>query len=205
VGTPWAEWCATAGESPVAVEAREALARVGGPKAARILARQLAGELERELERIESEAERQRLRGMPAVAVAAPVAGDAAPVPLTAELRTRIERFDVAAGLLADARVVADGPARWTGRVGLSNDRADGRESVELRTMLGNNAEWGLIGIEVGPRVERRLRRGATFFIDGKAEAQAMRSAETGWWSMPGTSTGGASMMGVMARTGVVR
>jgi hypothetical protein len=57
----------------------------------------------------------------------------------------------------------------------------------------------------VGPRVERRLRRGATFFIDGKAEAQAMRSAETGWWSMPGTSTGGASMMGVMARTGVVR
>jgi hypothetical protein len=163
------------------------------------------GSIAAELKRIESEAERQRLRGMPAVAVAAPVAGDAAPVPLTAELRTRIERFDVAAGLLADARVVADGPARWTGRVGLSNDRADGRESVELRTMLGNNAEWGLIGIEVGPRVERRLRRGATFFIDGKAEAQAMRSAETGWWSMPGTSTGGASMMGVMARTGVVR
>jgi hypothetical protein len=59
--------------------------------------------------------------------------------------------------------------------------------------------------VEVGPRVERRLRAGATFFIDGKAEAQAMRSVETGWWSLPGNSTDGSSMVGVMARTGLVR
>jgi hypothetical protein len=91
------------------------------------------------------------------------------------------------------------------GRVGLSNDHVAGRESVEVRTTVGNNAEWGLLGVELGPRVERRLRMGATFFIDGKAEAQAMRSVETGWWSLPGTSTDGSSMVGVMARTGLVR
>lgn len=49
---PWAEWLAAAGESAIAVEVHEALARAGGPKAARILARQAAGALEGELDRI---------------------------------------------------------------------------------------------------------------------------------------------------------
>jgi hypothetical protein len=165
------------------------------------------GSIAAELERLEMEAERERVRGMPAVAVAMPrpVGRDAPPAPLTAELRSRIDRFDVAAGLQADTHVVEHGPARWMGRIGLSNERAGGRESLELRTIVGNNAEWGLLGVEVGPRVERRLGRGVTLFIDGKAEAQAMRSAETGWWSLPGTATDGASMVGVTARTGLTR
>jgi hypothetical protein len=165
------------------------------------------GSIAAELERLEAAAERERLRRIPELAVAMQGAAgrDAPPVPLTAELRSRIDRFDVAAGLVADSEVVAQGPARWMGRVGLSNDHAAGRESVEVRTMVGNNAEWGLLGVEVGPRVERRLRRGATFFIDGKAEAQAMRSPETGWWLLPGSSSDGSSMVGVMARTGLVR
>jgi hypothetical protein len=160
-----------------------------------------------ELERLDAEAERDRIRAMPAVAVAMPrpVGRDAPPAPLTAELRSRIDRFDVAAGLLADTQVVEQGPARWMGRIGLSNERAEGRESLEVRTIIGNNAEWGLLGVEVGPRVERRLGRGVTLFIDGKAEAQAMRSAETGWWSLPGTATDGSSMVGVTARTGLTR
>ena len=49
----WPEWLARNGESATATEAREALCRAAGPKAARILARQLAGALEREIERIE--------------------------------------------------------------------------------------------------------------------------------------------------------
>ncbi|MFM7242645.1 MAG: hypothetical protein ACKO40_00530 [Planctomycetaceae bacterium] len=165
------------------------------------------GSIAAELERLGAEAERDRARSMPAVAVAmaGPVGRDAPPVPLTAELRSRIDRFDVAAGLVADTHVVAEGPARWMGRIGVSNERPGGRESVELRTIVGNNAEWGLLGVEVGPRVERRLGRGVTVFIDGKAEAQAMRSAETGWWSLPGTATDGASMVGVAARTGLTR
>ena len=165
------------------------------------------GSVAAELERIDADAEREQLGRMAdiAVAVQGPSGRDASPTPLSAELRSRIHRFDVAAGLIADPQLVQDGPARWMGRVGLSSDRADGRESVELRTMVGNNAEWGLVGVEVGPRVERRLRKGATFFIDGKAEAQAMRSTETGWWSLPGTATDGSGMVGVMARTGVVR
>ncbi|MFM8378779.1 MAG: GTPase [Planctomycetia bacterium] len=48
----WPEWLVAAGESAIQVEAREALARAGGPKAARILCRQLAGALDAELARI---------------------------------------------------------------------------------------------------------------------------------------------------------
>lgn len=166
-----------------------------------------AGSIAAELDRLEAVRERERLAGMPAVAVAmqGPVGPNAPPAPLAAELRSRIDRFDISAGLLADASVVSDGPARWTGRVGVSNDRGTGRESLELRTTLGNNAEWGLIGVEVGPRIERRVGKGVTVFIDGKAEAQATRSAETGWWTLPGSATDGASMLGVTARTGLAR
>jgi len=165
------------------------------------------GSIAAELERLDAEAERDRVRAMPAVAVAmaGPAGRDAPPTPLAAELRSRIDRFDVAAGLLADAQVVEEGPARWMGRIGMSTERPGGSESLELRTIVGNNAEWGLVGVEVGPRVERRVGRGVTLFIDGKAEAQATRSAETGWWSLPGTATDGASMVGVAARTGLTR
>jgi tRNA modification GTPase len=52
VRQPWQEWLAAGGASVIEVEAREALARVGGPKAAQILCRQLAGTLDAELGRI---------------------------------------------------------------------------------------------------------------------------------------------------------
>jgi tRNA modification GTPase len=52
VRQPWPEWLAASGASEIEVEAREALARASGPKAARILARQLAGQLGREMDRI---------------------------------------------------------------------------------------------------------------------------------------------------------
>ncbi|MGB8852016.1 MAG: GTPase [Pirellulales bacterium] len=53
----WPEWLRATGCSEIDVEARAAVALAGGPKAARILCRQLAGALEGELQRIE------RLRG----------------------------------------------------------------------------------------------------------------------------------------------
>jgi len=52
VRQPWQEWLAEGGASTIEVEAREALARAGGPKAAQILCRQLAGALDAELARI---------------------------------------------------------------------------------------------------------------------------------------------------------
>ena len=52
VRQPWPEWLKAAGESTTQVEAREALARAGGPKAAQILCRQLAGTLDAEIARI---------------------------------------------------------------------------------------------------------------------------------------------------------
>lgn len=164
------------------------------------------GSIAADLSRLEAAAERERLAVLPTLAVAMPGAVDTAapPMPLTAEFRSRVDRFDVAAGLVADTQVVEEGPARWMGRVGVSNDRGVGRESLEVRTTVGNNAEWGLVGVEVGPRVERRLRKGVTVFLDGKADARAMRSPETGTWALPGTATDGAAI-GVAASAGLSR
>ncbi|NDC63445.1 MAG: GTP-binding protein [Planctomycetia bacterium] len=52
VRQPWPVWLVAGGAGPIEVEAREALPRVGGPKAARILSRQLAGVLDAEIERV---------------------------------------------------------------------------------------------------------------------------------------------------------
>lgn len=145
--------------------------------------------------------------GMPwGVNVAGPNGREAAAAPLTAELRSRLERFDIAAGMLADATVVEDGPQRWMGRIGVSSTHERGRESLEVRTHVANREDARLIGIELGPRVERRLRRGTTFFVDGKAEALAVRAAEGAWsLPLPGMWSDSASMVGVMARTGLMR
>jgi len=134
-----------------------------------------------------------------------PTGRDAVNAPLAAEVHSRIERFDIAAGMGADPTVIQEGPATWTGRIGMKNERDEGSEAIELRTTLGRWHTNGTLGLEVGPRIERRLGR-ATFFIDGKAEARAVRAEDTGWWARPGTSAAdGAGMVGVTARTGLVR
>ncbi len=139
------------------------------------------------------------------ISVQGPSGRDALPGPLAAELRSRIDRFDVAAGMLADPASITEGPARWTGRIGMAHDRDTGSESLEVRTTLAPGTESSLIGVAFGPRVERRIGKGMTFFIDGQAEAQAVRGADAGWWSLPGTSTADLTMLGVTARTGLVR
>jgi hypothetical protein len=139
------------------------------------------------------------------ISVKGPSGRDAAPGPVAAELRSRIDRFDVAAGMLADPAEITSGPSRWTGRIGLAQDRETGRESLEVRTVLAPGPESSLIGVAVGPRVERRFSKGMTFFIDGQAEAQAVRGADAGWWALPGTSSADLTMLGVTARTGLVR
>jgi hypothetical protein len=137
--------------------------------------------------------------------VSGPSGPHAAPAPLTAELRSRIDTIELAAGLLADPEVIQNGPSRWTGRIGLSRAGATGKESFEVRTMLAPGVEQSLVGVTVGPRMERRLRKGTTFFIDGQAEAQAIHSPDSTWWILPGTSSENYSMLGFTARTGFVR
>ena len=125
---------------------------------------------------------------------------------LAAELRSRIDGIDVSAGLQADPTVIQEGPAKWVGGVGVSSQHELGREVLELKTSLGRMQQSGIVGVELGPRIERRLRGGTLFFFDGKAEAQARRSAETGSWVLPNlTEQGGSGMVGVAASTGVMR
>lgn len=137
--------------------------------------------------------------------VRGPSGPNATPSPLTAELRSRIDKIEVAAGMLADPAVIQSGPSQWTGRIGLAHDGVAGRESLEVRTMVAPGVEHNLVGVAVGPRLERRLGKGAMFFIDGQAEAQAIHSSDSNWWMLPGMSRENYSMLGVTARTGLVR
>lgn len=123
--------------------------------------------------------------------------------PLATEVRSRISALDISAGVVATPDVIHAGLTTWTGGMRLASDHDDGRELLELRTSLTQTEQSGVFGIELGPRIERRLRRGAVVFIDGKAEARAMKSAETGVWSLPGGADD--AMVGVTARTGMQR
>ena len=128
------------------------------------------------------------------------------PVPIAAEVRSRIEGFDVAAGFNARPETIEEGPTRWTGRIGVSQHHAGGLERLEVRTSFDQRQQSSRLKVEVGPRLERRLPRGVRFFIDGKAEAQAVWSEEAGGWALPGSpAAGGLGDVGVMARTGIQR
>lgn len=63
---PWIGWLAAAGRPATVVEAHQALASAGGPKAARILARQLAGAFDRECGRIADSSARGDAAGVEA-------------------------------------------------------------------------------------------------------------------------------------------
>jgi hypothetical protein len=128
--------------------------------------------------------------------------------PLAAELKSHVEGIDLTAGMQADPAAIQDGPEKWVGGLGVSSDHELGREVLELKTSLGRSQKVGVLGVEVGPRIERRLRGGMLIFLDGKAQAQARRSADTGTWTLPGLAeqgSGAAGMVGVTASTGLVR
>jgi hypothetical protein len=128
--------------------------------------------------------------------------------PLAAELKSRFDGVSLSAGMQADPTMIEEGPAKWVGGLGFSNDHALGKDMLELRTSLGRGQQVGVLGLDVGPRIERRLRGGTMFFVDGKAQAQARRSPETGGWALPGLADqnlGGPGSVGVAASTGLVR
>ena len=139
------------------------------------------------------------------VVVKGPTAPDQVRQPLTAEVRRRIEGIDVMAGMQADRSVISEGPAKWVGGVGMAAEHARGREALEVRTLVGQNEQWGRIGLEVGPRVERRLPGGITLFFDGKAEATSSPWQAFGRQSLPGQAIDGLGLIGVTGRTGLVR
>jgi len=146
------------------------------------------------------------------VIVKGPTAPDQVRQPLTAEVRHRINLIDgliegveVMAGMQADRTMISDGPAKLVGGVGMAAEHARGREALEVRTLVGQNEQWGRIGLEVGPRIERRLPGGITLFLDGKAEATSTPWQPIGGQSLPGQATDGLGLIGVTGRTGLLR
>ncbi len=108
---PWGRWLAATGEPETGVEAHEALSRAGGPKAARILARQAAGALDAEIARIEGLRE----------------AGDRAAAAAAAERLLRAAR--VGLRLTRPWRVVVAGPVN-AGKSSLVNALAGHARSI---------------------------------------------------------------------------
>ncbi|NDC64646.1 MAG: hypothetical protein EBZ59_11825 [Planctomycetia bacterium] len=86
-----------------------------------------------------------------------------------------------------------------------------GRDALEVRTAIGQarsvgqNQQAPSITLEVGPRVERRLPGGIVLFLDGKAEASSLRGPGATGWSLPGVPSDIGGMVGITARTGLLR
>lgn len=137
------------------------------------------------------------------VVVRGPTGRQAVAEQLAAEIRSRIDDLGFSAGLVTTPDVIHEGPAVWVGGMQLESAHGEGRELLELRTSVSQVQQSGVLGIELGPRIERRLKRGAVLFLDGKAEAKALKSIETGVWSLPGVSDD--ATVGVTARTGLSR
>lgn len=139
--------------------------------------------------------------------VKGPTSPEQSQQPVIAQINRRIEGINVTAGMQADRSMMREGPAQWIGGLGMASECDLGRRSLELRTSVGQNDQWGAIGLEVGPRLERRLPGGILFVIDGKAEARTL-PAEPGFGgqSLPGQANeSGLGMIGLTGRTGLVR
>lgn len=139
--------------------------------------------------------------------VKGPTSPEQSQQPVTAQIKHRIEGIDFMAGMQADRSMMREGPAKWIGGLGVASEYDLGRRSLDLRTSVGQNDQWGVIGLEVGPRLERRLPGGMLFVIDGKAEARTL-PAEPGLGSqslLGQANDSGLGMIGLTGRTGLVR
>jgi hypothetical protein len=125
--------------------------------------------------------------------------------PMVAEIRSKLVGFHVSAGVQADRWVLAEGPTRLLGSVGFAANHDRGRESVELRTAVGQGDRSPRLSVEVGPRIERRLRRGMLFFLDGKAEAQSLRADQQPTGTLPSPTFDGVGTIGLTGRAGLLR
>jgi len=137
--------------------------------------------------------------------VRGPSSQDTAQAPMVAEIRSRLEGIDVAAGVQADRWMLSEGPNKLLGSVGFAAKHDRGRESLELRTALGQGDRSPRLSVEVGPRIERRLRRGMLLFLDGKAEAQSLRADQRATGALPSPTFEGIGTIGLTGRAGLVR
>jgi hypothetical protein len=138
--------------------------------------------------------------------VKGPTKPEHAQQPVLAEIRSRIEGIDVTAGMQADRSMIREGPAQWIGGLGMAAENEAGRHALELRTSVGQNHQQGIIGLEVGPRFERRLPGGMLFILDGKAEARSLpTNQQFGGETLPGQANDGLSLIGLTGRTGLIR
>ena len=156
------------------------------------------------------------LRGLPA---AEPAAATGLPVELvvkgppssragggaiSAEIEQQFAFLNVAAGVLADRESVFSGPSGWTSRVAMEFEGEQASGGLELRTQLQQTDTTGSVGIELGPRLERRLPSGMRLFLKGSAQARTEYD-RTGEMTPTSGPLQRAEMVGLSGTVGLAR
>lgn len=136
--------------------------------------------------------------------------GQVPPSPLKATVKSKVQGLDVQAEMNGDAEAIRSGQARWIGGVGMATEGNHGRAELALRTSVRYAEAARLIGFELGPRYERSLPGGLTFFLDGTAQAETAPSSAQRVWTPPvsafeGANAIGFGSLGIAGRTGIVR
>ncbi|MFM7520022.1 MAG: hypothetical protein ACKO9B_06085 [Planctomycetota bacterium] len=137
--------------------------------------------------------------------VRGPTGVESIAAPVVAEIRSRVQGIDVAAGVQADRWMVAEGPNRVLGTVGIAASHERGRQSLELKTAVGQGDRAPRLTVEVGPRIERRLRRGVLLFLDGKAVAQSLREDQRSGGGLASPTFERMGLIGLTGRAGLQR
>lgn len=156
------------------------------------------------------------LRGLPAaepepadglpvdVLVKGPPSSRAGSGAMSAEIEQRFAFLHVAAGVLADRESVFSGPSGWTSRVAMEFEGEQASGGLELRTQLRQTETTGTVGIELGPRLEHRLRSGTRLFFNGSAQARTQYD-RTGEMAPTGGPLQRAEVVGLSGTVGLAR
>lgn len=90
---------------------------------------------------------------------------------MTAEVGQEIAFLNIAAGVLANRDSLVDGPSGYTSRLSVDFEGESVAGGLDLKTQMRHAKNHSTVGIEFGPRLQRRFGKGVEFFMKGSAEA----------------------------------
>ena len=90
---------------------------------------------------------------------------------MMAEVGHEMAFLNIAAGVLANRHSLVDGPSGYTSRLSVDFEGGSVAGGLDLKTQMRHAKNHSTVGIEFGPRLQRRFGKGVEFFMKGSAEA----------------------------------
>ena len=90
---------------------------------------------------------------------------------MMAEVGHEMAFLNIAAGVLANRHSLVDGPSGYTSRLSVDFEGDSVAGGLDLKTQMRHAKNHSTVGIEFGPRLQRRFGKGVEFFMKGSAEA----------------------------------